>query len=161
MLRKILVAVIVGDVVITALVFALWQPRSTSSEPNSRPLQMVSASESLELAFATAHRQNDLQALCGLICWDGVDEFTKQSVQQSIQDDLERVIARVDYVPGPVENLPTYEINNTQYVPNLNVDGRLVVEFQADNSGRGSTTYLVGSHNGTRMIATAAPKRSL
>jgi hypothetical protein len=161
MTRPIIALVIVVDVLLTIFVMLWWQPWSTPAERNSVELRPVSIRQALEQEFAEAHQRQDLQAICSLICWDRVDEFTKQSVLQSIEDDLPRRIAHVAYVPGEQPGPIEYEINRIKYTPNLKVEGQLIIEFEPDDSGLGSTTYLVGTQHGLKMIATAAPISSL
>jgi hypothetical protein len=86
---------IVVDILLTVFVMLWWHPWAPGDESNSLELRPISIGQSLEQEFAEAHQRQDLPDICELICWDRVDDFTKQSVLQSIEEDLMRTITLV------------------------------------------------------------------
>lgn len=53
-----------------------------------------------------------------------------------------------------------FTVNETRYVPNLSVEGRIKVAFKStDDDAQTSTSYLYGRHQGKFFIAISAPSK--
>lgn len=161
MKKQVVAAAIIADLVVVTAVLVWWQPWSTVAASHSPAVRSASNGSSLAEDFQEAHVQGDLPALTKLVCWDGVDDFTRQSVLQSLEDDLPRSLVGVSYLPTSSSDLPTYELNGVRYIPNLAVAGQLIARFESEDTELGTTTYLVGFKDGVPMIATAAPQSSI
>ncbi|MBX3416485.1 MAG: hypothetical protein KF851_02685 [Pirellulaceae bacterium] len=53
-----------------------------------------------------------------------------------------------------------FTVNETRYLPNLPVEGRIKVVFKSrDDDAQTSTSYLYGRHQGKFFIAISAPAK--
>lgn len=127
--------------------------------------QPVGASSPDDLAtrFREAHESGDVEALRRLVCWDGVDEHTRGSVERQLEQELGREIEDVRVEALSEGFQLEYSLDGVTYRPNLEPVRRLRVEFgdapeaEAGEAGTGSMSFLVGERDGTYLITTAAP----
>ncbi len=153
--RNLILAFIAIDMVVVSAFVCWWKPwRTNSEEIATVGVQLVGRDLSLAERFASAHRQGDIDAIYQLVCWDGVDDFTAESVKESLLSDLKHRMVQVNF--QPCDSQPSdYEVGGVKYQPNLRVEGHLVLETMVDGMPTESK-YLVGSKGGIQYIATAA-----
>ncbi len=115
----------------------------------------------LSKAFRAAHEAADIDALSRLVCWEGVDQRTRESVRRHASDDFGTRIERFEFQPVSDSDVLEYELGGVLYRPNLEPIGWLVVHFAVGPpSGAVQVTnskYLVGRKADTLRITTAAP----
>jgi len=116
----------------------------------------------IEQRYVVAHDKGSLKGLNELVCWDGVPESVRGSVERSFSSDLQRVVSRVTHKPIAEDDITEYEHGGIHYRPNLEPVGWLVISFEPVEDARtrgypNSTSYMVGIKDGTYMITTAVP----
>ncbi len=153
--KNLILAFVAIDMLVVSAFVLWWKPWQANSQPiAAEGVQLVGRDLSLAERFATAHQQGDIDAIYQLVCWDGVDDFTAESVKASLLSDLEQQMVQVSF--QPCDSQPSdYEVAGVKYQPNLHVEGHLVLETVVDGMPSGSK-YLVGSKGGIQYIATAA-----
>lgn len=117
----------------------------------------------LASAYRAAHDARDIDAALRLVCLDGSDTTTRDWLAKSFRDDFEKEIVSVALVPLRGDEKLESVLAGVRVVPNLRVEKRLRVDFEArDESGRATrsfTEYFVGSRSGRAMIASTRNAR--
>lgn len=153
--KNLILAFVAIDMLVVSAFVLWWKPwQANSKKIPTVGVQLVGRDLSLAEQFASAHQRSDIEAIYQLVCWDGVDDFTAESVKTSLLSDLKQRLVQVEF--QPCDSPPSdYEVAGVRYQPNLRVEGHLVVETVVDGMPSGSK-YLVGSKGGIQLIATAA-----
>jgi hypothetical protein len=117
--------------------------------------------DELATRYQQAHEAQDLDALRSLVCWDRVDEATRDSVERQIEKELGRPIEAVRVEPLSEGFELEYTLGGVTYRPNLEPVRRIRIEFtvpeEGDPSVSTSMSFLVGERDGAYLITTAAP----
>ena len=116
--------------------------------------------DGLAQQFADAFRSRDLGRLKACFCWDGVDAWTRQTVEESLVADLQHPLVDVALLPTEADRELEYEVGGVRYAPNLPVTGQLKVTYQRPGESEPAwTSYLLGKQGDKHWIALAAPVR--
>jgi hypothetical protein len=116
------------------------------------------SAQELAAACEAAFRARDFGRLSALVCWDGADDFIRQSVEGSLRDDLQWPLLEVAVVPAEDGQVLEFEHGGKKYRPNLDVKGRLKVTYRMEGMTEpASSSYLVGEREGRYSITIAAP----
>jgi hypothetical protein len=117
--------------------------------------------DELAARYQRAHEAQDLDALRSLVCWDRVDEATRDSVERQIEKELGRAIEAVRVEPLSEGFELEYTLDGVTYRPNLEPMRRIRIEFappeEGEASASSSMSFLVGERDGAYLITTAAP----
>jgi hypothetical protein len=117
--------------------------------------------DELAARYQEAHEAGDLDALSGLVFWEGVDELTRTSVERQIEKELGRGIESVRVEPLSEGFALEYTLDGVTYRPNLEPVRRLRIEFtQSEESETVTSTsmsFLVGEREGAYLITASAP----
>ena len=155
--------IIAIDVVVTIGVlgaaFAWWQCDSSATQDSYGIVQSGHESPSqFASEFADAFRAKDTERLKSYFCWEGVDAWTRETVEECIAEDLQNELVDVTVIPTDPEQILEYELKGTRFVPNLEVVGQLKVTYQRDGNPEPMfTSYLLGQKDSRYLISLAAP----
>jgi len=116
--------------------------------------------DALAKALQDAYRAKNVDQVLALFYMANVDEATKASLVINIQADFPNTLASVEIVKPAANNLYQYTRNGITYRVNLPVIKDAKVKFAKNASGITSTSFYVGTHDGTYYLVTAAPVSS-
>jgi hypothetical protein len=87
--------------------------------------------------FESAVKAKDLDAVLGLMIWEGVSEDMKNMQKQIIGTELSNEVESVKFGPLPANFRLEYERNGIRYTPNVTVVGVIEIQYaQKGNSAK-------------------------
>lgn len=117
----------------------------------------------LTRAYRAAHEAKNVDQALRLVCLDGSDTTTRDTLAKSFREDFEKELVSVELLPLRGNERFEFVIADRRVVPNLKVEKRLRIDFVADDDqgrpARSFTEYFVGSKDGRAMIASSRVAR--
>jgi len=121
-----------------------------------RPSSFRELAEQLE----RAHRDQDLDALRSLVCWDGATPAVQNAFDQHVREDFGRDIGSVFAEGLGVDGARVNTADRTHSCPGLQLIGRLRITFvprtEVERATPATTRYLYGRMDGAYVLAPPA-----
>ena len=104
-----------------------------------------------------AYAKGDLDALCELVCWDGVDPATRVRFEQTAAVGFEKELIAVEADSILATEIIEEVHDGVQYRPNMRPVGRLLLRFREDQPPPDLESYVVGVKEGVYLISSFSP----
>ena len=81
-----------------------------------------------------AFRKHDSKAFLSLYCWDRVNDFMRQQIEEQVADEFKEMFERAEIVPLETNDvLGDFTLEGVTYTMNLNPVKRLKLSYQNKN----------------------------